>query len=138
MEGQEFGPLVKRAAAAKGISQGRLGYLLTDDDGRFIDSSRVRLPYEGKWRLTQATVQRLIRILSPYLDPAEAWAAAGLLPPGMTADMLRKLDLVTTGARAVLPGSVALPVSSELGQLIRRNRRHSDRRHLHLVKPVAA
>ncbi len=137
MEVQEFGPLVKRAAKAKGLSQGRLGYLLTDDDGPFIDSSRVRLLYEGKWRLTHATVERLIDLLAPYLDPAEAWAASGLLPPGVTADMLRKLDmhLVAAAASEHSPGkhglylvpAAELPTDAELDDLIRRNR------HLDLV-----
>lgn len=128
MEGQEFGPLVKRAAKAKGLSQGRLGYLLTDDNGAFIDSSRVRLLYEGKWRLTHATVQRLISILAPYLDPAEAWAAAGLLPPGTTADHLRRLDLTAVGATSDQG-------DPKTGRSWRRagERRRRDRRHLRLV-----
>ena len=132
MEGQEFGPLVKRAAKAKGLSQGRLGYLLTDDDGPFIDSSRVRLLYEGKWRLTHETVERLINILAPHLDAAEAWAAAGLLPPGMTADHLRKLHLVASNDRRLVATTSdgvttrkhpTFPVERGLGDLIRRNRR---------------
>lgn len=131
MEVQDFGPLVKRAAKAKGISQGRLGYLLTDDEGPFIDSSRVRLLYEGKWRLTHATVERLIDLLAPYLDPAEAWTASGLLPPGVTADMLRKLDLVGAHGNGLTarytsgPGQPARQVQmpAEVVELIRRNRR---------------
>lgn len=127
MNGQEFGPLVKRAARAKGLSQGRLGYLLTDDDGPFIDSSRVRLLYEGKWRLTHATVERLIDLLAPYLDPAEAWAASGLLPPGVDADMLRRLDLFAsrtpvaagTGRTALKGQYVQSPAyAHDLGKLI--------------------
>jgi hypothetical protein len=146
MEGQEFGPLVKRAAKAKGVSQGRLGYLLTDDDGPFIDSSRVRLLYEGKWRLTHATVERLIGILAPYLDPAEAWAAAGLLPPGTTADHLRKLDLVASATNELTarsPNTIPLPVELDDPALLRRlgvpnleRRRAERRRRLRLVPQV--
>lgn len=111
MGNQEFGSLVRRAAGAKGLSQGRLGYLLTqqDPDGPLLDAKQAGLIYQGKRRPTRKLIESLIDVLAPHLDPAEAWAAAGLLPPGMTADMLRKLDMFASrhpAAAAAGPGAL--------------------------------
>ncbi len=82
-------------------------------------------------------VKRLIHVLR--LPSDETYHAAGIWPPDLDLESYRRYrQLVTSTPRAVSPGTVALPVSSELDQLIRRNRRRGDRRHLHLVKPVAA
>ncbi len=96
-------------------------------DNKVINNTQIRRIRTGeRQHLTRDLVERLIDVLG--LDPAEAWAAAGLLPPGVTADMLRRLELVATTPRAVSPGR------HSLGD----DRRRSDRRRLHLVPPVAA
>lgn len=89
---KDFGQLTKQAARAKGMSQGRLGYLLTTPDGPFFDASQVRSIYLGHRRLTPELVERLIEILHPHLDPYEAWPAAGLKPPRLRPEHLRRLD----------------------------------------------
>ena len=133
-----IGDLVDRAARARGWGDQRVAFEIgvLPSEKVFNATQVKRLRRGERQNLSHELIQRLIDALR--LDPAEAWAAAGLLPPGTTADILRKLDLVATGTRAVSPGSVRFPVASELDMLIRRNRRRSDRRHLHLVKPVAA
>lgn len=88
MGAREFGQLAKRAAKAKGLSQGRLGYLITDPDGPFFDASQVRLIYQGKRRPTRELVERLIQVLD--LPEDEAWHAAGLWPPDLDIEGYRR------------------------------------------------
>jgi transcriptional regulator with XRE-family HTH domain len=91
--------------AERGISQNRLASRLGElPDGRIFDATQIRLIREGRRRLDRELVQRLIELLD--IDWAEGWATSGLLPPGMTADHLRKLDLVATGSKKVLPGTL--------------------------------
>ncbi len=133
-----FAAIFDEAMKRKGWGYNRLSVEIgvLPSGGIFNPTQIRRLRLGERKHMSHELLERLIDVLD--LDPAEAWAAAGLLPPGTTADMLRKLELVATSPMTQLPGTVALPVSSELDQLIRRNRRRGDRRHLRLVKPVAA
>ena len=99
-----IGDLVDRAARARGWGDQRVAFEIgvLPSEKVFNATQVKRLRRGERQNLSHELIQRLIDALR--LDPAEAWAAAGLLPPGTTADMLRKLDLVTTEARAVLPG----------------------------------
>lgn len=88
----EFGQLIRAAMQDKGLSQGKVAALVGLYDGdRYLDATQVRLLMTGERKPTRGLVQRLVEVLD--LDPPEAWAAAGLLPPGVTADMLRRLDV---------------------------------------------
>jgi transcriptional regulator with XRE-family HTH domain len=90
MSGKEFGDLVSRRMIEKDISQRRLAARLGElPDGTLFDSTGIRVLKEGKRRLTRNLVARLIDLLD--LDPDEAWATAGLLPPEVSADELRQL-----------------------------------------------
>jgi hypothetical protein len=79
-------------------------------------------------------VERLIRILR--LDPAEAFAAARVLPRGFNADHFRRLEFFTR----VEVGAASVQGNPNSGRFQdfpawRRgsDRRRRDRRHLHLV-----
>ncbi len=113
---------------------------LLEDGTAFNTTQATRLLTGERQKLTRDLVQRLIDVLDLTQDEAdEAWHAAGLWPPGLDLAGYRRLrHLTATSPMTQLPGSVRFPVASELDMLIRRNRRRSDRRHLHLVKPVAA
>lgn len=124
MGAAEFGRLMGRAMAEQGISQNRLASRLGElPDGRIFDATQIRLIREGRRRLDRELVQRLIELLN--IDWAEGWATSGLLPPGVTADHLRKLDLVAAGAKAVSPGRPR--AVTQLPDRRQRDRRREDR-----------
>jgi transcriptional regulator with XRE-family HTH domain len=143
----EFGQLIRAAMQDKGLSQGRVAVLVGLYDGdRYLDATQVRLLMNGTRKPTRGLVERLVEVLD--LDPAEAWATAGITPPGFRADHFRKLAFFGahgeqgTGWYRASPGhSVTLPVPDELDTLIRRtrrdrrqrNRRQRNRRRLRLV-----
>ncbi len=139
MGATEFGRLMGRAMAERGISQNRLASRLGElPDGRIFDATQIRLIRQGRRRLDHQLVQRLIELLD--LDPAEAWATAGLWPPDLDMDGYRRHRLT---ARSV--GQTALPVPVELqdAALLRRlgvpnleRRRVQRRRRLRLVPQV--
>jgi hypothetical protein len=120
MGAKEFGGLVERRMAELDISQNRLASRLGElEDGRIFDATQVRLIREGRRRLDHVLVSKLIDLLE--IDPAEGWAAAGLLPRGVTADMLRRLDIfashdlasVATGRSALTRQSVKTAVKAQ-------------------------
>jgi transcriptional regulator with XRE-family HTH domain len=87
----EFGKLVSQRMDDLGMSQRRLASRLGElSDGSLFDSTSIRHIREGKRRPTHELVGRLIEIL--HLEPGEAWAASGLLPPGVSAEELRQLQ----------------------------------------------
>jgi hypothetical protein len=56
---------------------------------------------EGRRRLTRGFVQHSIEQLGQFgLNPDEAWAASGLLPPGVSAEELRQLRMFRWGVAA--------------------------------------
>jgi hypothetical protein len=85
-----FGQLIKAGLEMTGLSQGRLGGLISDfRDGPVFDATGVRLIMEGKRRLTPKLVQQLIDILD--LDPGAAWFHSGLRAPWVSLDDYRTL-----------------------------------------------
>jgi len=87
------------------LSQNRLASRLGElADGRIFDATQIRLIRQGRRRLDQMLVARLIEILG--LDPDEAWAASGLLPPEVTAEELRKLRSFRAASVATTPSGV--------------------------------
>jgi transcriptional regulator with XRE-family HTH domain len=144
----EFGQLADAARRERGYSLARvavgIGVL---PDGGVLNETQVKRILEGRRSLDRHLIERLIDVLG--LDRADAWEAAlesaDLKPPGLTADMLRKLDLVAAGAMKHSRGT--LPVAPELedADLLRRlgvpqlhvwRRRRDDRRRT--AEPVAA
>lgn len=127
---KEFGQLADAARRQHGYSLARVavgvGVL---PDGGVLNETQVKRILEGRRALDTFLVERLIAVLG--LDRADAWEAAlesaDLKPPGLTADMLRRLDLVATGSREVMPGNVR-----SLPDRRRRDRRRTPR-HLKLV-----
>jgi hypothetical protein len=106
-----IGDLVDRAAKARRWGDQRVAFEIgvLPSEKVFNATQVKRLRRGERQNLSHELVQRLIDALG--LDPAEAWAASGLLPPGVTADMLRKLDMVArdpdlaaAGANKVMPG----------------------------------
>lgn len=93
MGAQEFGGLVDETMRAKGLTQGRVAFEIgRRSDGRMImNETQVRRIRDGQRTLTPDLITYVIDVLD--LDPAEAWVAAGMMPPGLTADHLRKLDI---------------------------------------------
>jgi hypothetical protein len=90
MGAHEFGQLVDRAIRDRGLSQARVGVLVGElPDGRILNEKAVERVREGGRRLDRMLVQRLIEALE--LDPAEAWAAAGLWPPDLELSEYRRL-----------------------------------------------
>ena len=109
MGAREFGTLVSDRMGQLRLSQNRLASRLGElPDGRIFDATQIRMIREGRRRLDQPLVARLIEILD--LDPDEAWAASGLLPPEVSAEELRQLRqfrLAAVGAaqaEKVMPG----------------------------------
>jgi transcriptional regulator with XRE-family HTH domain len=110
----EFGKLVSRRMNELGMSQRRLASRLGElSDGSLFDSTSIRTLKKGQRRLTHELVARLIEIL--HMDPGEAWAASGLLPPGVSAEELRQLQsfrerhLTAVGAAASALTDVGMP-----------------------------
>src|SRR6266508_197548 len=113
MGAREFGTLVSDRMGQLRLSQNRLASRLGElPDGRIFDATQIRMIREGRRRLDQPLVARLIEILD--LDPDEAWAASGLLPPEVSAEELRQLRqfrLAAVGAaqaEKVMPGKLVL------------------------------
>jgi hypothetical protein len=89
MGAREFGRLVSERMDHVGISQNRLASRLGElPDGRIFDATQIRLIREGKRRLDQELVRRLIDLLD--LDPAEGWEASGLWPPDLDLESYRR------------------------------------------------
>jgi hypothetical protein len=131
-----IGDLVDRAAKARRWGDQRVAFEIgvLPSEKVFNATQVKRLRRGERQNLSHELIQRLIDALD--LDPAEAWAAAGLLPPGVTADMLRRLDM----ERAVVGASSDQP-DPKSGRLLewpapRRSadRRRRDRRHLRLIR----
>jgi transcriptional regulator with XRE-family HTH domain len=88
MGAPEFGRLVDQRMQQLDLSQARLAVLVgVLPDGRVLNETQVRRIREGERRLDEDLVSRLIAALD--LDPPTAWHAAGLWPPGLTAEQLR-------------------------------------------------
>jgi hypothetical protein len=90
MGAREFGQLVADRMDELEWSQNKVARRFGElPDGRGLDSTQVRLIKEGRRGLDHALVGRLIEVLG--LDPLPAWEAAGLWPPGYSADDLSEL-----------------------------------------------
>jgi len=86
----EFGQYIDRTIRDKGWPQGLVAVKIgTLPDGRYFNDKGIERIRTGGRRLDHMLVERLIEVLD--LDPAEAWSAAGLLPPEITAEELRTL-----------------------------------------------
>jgi hypothetical protein len=109
MGAEEFGHLVRVGIATKGLSQGAVGRRVTKRlrDDRGLDATQVRLVMEGRRRLDHDLVEAFIDVLD--LDAADAWEAAGLWPPDLSADDYRVFAAVGGAAASVavvqLPGT---------------------------------
>jgi hypothetical protein len=90
MGATEFGLVVDRAIRAKGLSQSDVGIDVGRlPDGRKLNEKAVERIRQGGRRIDHMLVARLIEVLD--LDPAEAWAAAGLWPPDLELSEYRRL-----------------------------------------------
>jgi hypothetical protein len=87
---QEFGRLVDRVIRERGLSQADVGIDVGRlPDGRKLNEKAVERIRRGGRRLDHVLVQTLIDKLD--LDPAEAWAKAGLWPPDLDETEYRRL-----------------------------------------------
>jgi transcriptional regulator with XRE-family HTH domain len=112
MGASEFGGYLDEARRERGWSLARVAYeigMLSDD--RVLNESQVKRLLEGRRLLDAEIVQRSIEALD--LDPPTAWEKAGLWPPGLTAEQLRKVT------RPAVPALAAASATSR--------RRRSDR-----------
>jgi hypothetical protein len=116
MGAAEFGHLVRAGIDAAGLSQGAVGRRVTKRlaDDRGLDATQVRLVMEGRRRLDHDLVGAFVEVLG--LDPAEAWHAAGLWPPGLEEGDYR--DFVTAGGTrtAELPGPFTSRLAGSAGR----------------------
>lgn len=152
---ETFADLINEAMARKRTPEGRpwSDYTLSAAIGllpgdRSFNAKQVwRLRRGERQTLTRELVERLVSILD--LPEDQAWHAAGLWPPDLDLESYRRYrQFAATPANGVSARYVAtLPVAPELedAELLRRlgvpqlhERRQRDRRHLHLVRPVAA
>ena len=140
-----FAAIFDEAMKRKGWGYNRLSVEIgvLPSGGIFNPTQIRRLRLGERKHMSHELLERLIDVLD--LDPAEAWAAAGLLPPGTTADMLRKLELVATTPSELTARLVAIPLPVEFDDaaLLRRlgmphleRRRAERRRRLRLVPQV--
>jgi hypothetical protein len=99
-----FADLIDEAMRRKGWGYGRLSVKLGElPDGSILNATQIRRLRRGqRQNLTPELVQRLIDVLG--LDPAEAWHAAGLWPPDLSADDYRVFAAV--GGAAASAASV--------------------------------
>jgi transcriptional regulator with XRE-family HTH domain len=107
---REFGRLTKAGRHQRRLSKSELARQLgrLPDSGRVFDAAGIsRIEAGGPVRLDRELVQRLVDVLD--LDPADAWHAAGLWPPDLSADDYRVFAAVggAAGSAAVvqLPGT---------------------------------
>lgn len=128
-----LGGMVAQAQEEKGISDYLLEHEIGVVNGKAFNAKQLhRLKRRQRvLPVPPEVVWRLILILD--LDPIEAAEAAGVWPPNVTIDMIRRLDMAAVGA----PSDQHNPRS---GRLTRRagDRRRRDRRHLRLLPAVAA
>jgi len=90
MGAREFGRLVDQAIRDHGLSQSDVGIDVGRlPDGRKLNEKAVERIRQGGRRIDHMLVARLIEVLD--LDPAEAWAAAGLWPPDLELTEYRRL-----------------------------------------------
>jgi transcriptional regulator with XRE-family HTH domain len=149
MGAQEFGQLVEAERLKRRWTRSKLAVTVGIlEDGTALDATQIRRIIEGTRKLNRDIIGRLITALG--LDPAEAWEAAlesaDLKPPGLTVDMLRKLDLVASAANELTeryPNAVPIPAELDDAALLRRlgvpnleRRRAERRRRLRLVPQV--
>ncbi len=123
-----FGRMVDKRAAELRLKdyqlQTAIGLL---PDNKVFSAKQIGRLRAGAYRLVpKEVVKRLIEVL--HLDPDDAWAAAGVLPPGIRAEDLRRLRSLRAASGPAAPASI--PDSYAYPKLIRlpTDRRHSDRR----------
>ena len=108
---ESFGRLVDEARQRKGWGLNRLTVELGTVEGQILNATQLKRLFDGERRyLAPKWVQRCIERLD--LDPAEAWAAAGLLPPGTDAEALRRTGLVATAGSAAEQARASMPPDS--------------------------
>jgi hypothetical protein len=88
---EALGRMVDQAATEQGWTDSQLSSAIGLLPGRkSFHAKQVGRLRDGEYKhVPREVVGRLIPILS--LDPDEAWAASGLLPPGVNAEELRRL-----------------------------------------------
>jgi len=99
MAAPEFGDYLDEARRRRGWSLARVAIeigVLSDE--RVFNETQVKRLIEGRRLLDAEIVQRSIDALG--LDPPTAWEKAGLWPPGLTAEVLRKVTRPATPALA--------------------------------------
>jgi hypothetical protein len=95
----KFGQMVEQAMRAKRDERGRpwgQGRLASElgvlpESGRVFDATGIRRIRLGQRQLDRELVICLISVLSPELDPVEAWLAAFPPPPWLEEDTYRRL-----------------------------------------------
>lgn len=89
--GPTFAQMVDGAADAKGLNDYQLSAAIGLMPGNRVCSPKQvgRIRKGEQVNYSRDLVQRLIVVLD--LDPEDAWQAAGVWPPDLTADELRKL-----------------------------------------------
>lgn len=92
MPRNKLGPLVKAAREARGWGRGKLAsHIGVLEDGRTFDARGVINMEDGARRWDTMLVTRLVQVLAPELDPADAYFAAGVWPPDLGIDGYRKV-----------------------------------------------
>lgn len=131
----EFGQLISQRMRELGLSQNRLGARIGElPDGRFFDATQVRMLREGRRRLDQMLVERIIHVLELDTDPAtelKAWRTAGLWPPYLEPEDLPDLSELraarTMAASRVAPRTEGAAASASPTATSRASRAHKVR-----------
>ncbi len=116
MGAREFGQEVEERRLQLGWTRSKLAVAIGIlPDGTALDATQVRRLIEGGRRLDSDVVDRIAKALG--WDALKAAEMAGVWPPGLTADMLRKLD-VFAGQQPALAsaGAARIALKHQLAQ----------------------
>jgi hypothetical protein len=126
---KEFGRLVDRMMHDRGWTQGFVAYKLSEPPDHILNETQVRRIRLGERHVDHHLVERVIEVFQLDEDEAlDAWHTAGLWPPELTVDGLRRLRVE---AVVVAPAVVARRQSGT-----QRKGSHAGR-HLRLVTIAA-
>jgi hypothetical protein len=101
---RELGQLVDRLMRERGWSQSLLAYKLSDPPHHIYNETQVRRIRLGQRHVDHVLVQRIIDVFELDQDDAlDVWHTAGLWPPELTVDGLRRLrvEAVVTASSGV-------------------------------------
>ena len=134
MGAREFGQLVDRLMRERGWSQSLLAYKLSEPPQHIFNETQVRRIRLGQRHVDHVLVQRIIGVFELDPDEAlEAWHTAGLWPPELTVDGLRRLRIEAAMSATVVTVPAGVPTTQSGTQ---RKGSHAGRR-LRLVTIAA-